>query len=148
MDNNWYVAFVDSDDKLRFGRISFIERVDFGSKTGHFQPSSVAKHHHFLEHNVQNSMTLYGVEKKTAVIKALPCIAKYFKADMKKFLSTQKFIRELEDGCIIFEVTYTQELEVLPFVQKWLSDLIVLEPKELKEAYAKKLHNAIKNHTD
>ncbi|WP_151899678.1 WYL domain-containing protein [Sulfurimonas hydrogeniphila] len=145
MDNNWYVAYADSEDKLRFGRISFIKRVDFGSRVGHFQPSSVQKHLNFLENEVQNSMTLYGVEKKVATLKALTPIAKYFKKDMKKFLTSQTFLEELADGSILFSVTYTQELEILPFVQKWLPDLIILEPQELKEAYEKKLQNGIKN---
>jgi len=145
MDNNWYVAFVDNDD-LRFGRINFIQRVDFGSKYEHFQLSSVEKHHHFLEYEIQNSMTLYDKKKKTAILKATPNIAKYFKADMKKFISSQTFQKECEDGSIVFRVTYTQELEILPFIQKWLPDLIILEPKKLKDAYYKKLQSTIENH--
>ena len=145
MDNNWYIAYVDEEDKLKFGRISFIQRVDFATKCGHFQPSSVSKHIHFLEHSIQNSMTLYDVSKKTATIKANPNIAKYFKKDMKKFLSTQKFIKEQDDGSIIFELTYTQPLEILPFVQKWLPDLVILEPQELKDSYTKKLKQALEN---
>ncbi len=146
MDNNWYVAFVDSDNHLRFGRISFIERVDFSLKSGHFQPSSVEKHHHFLEHSIQNSMTLYDKEKKTATLKATPKIAKYFKDDMKKFLLSQTFQKECEDGGIVFEITYTQELEILPLIQKWLPDLIILEPQELKNHYLEKLSQTVNNH--
>jgi len=148
VDNNWYIAYVDCDNLLKFGRISFIKRVDYGSKSGHFQPSSVEKHKAFLIHDLQNAMTLCGKEKKTATIKATPLIAKYFKEDMKKFLSSQKFIEELDDGSVIFTVQYTQELEVLPFVQKWLPDLIILEPKELREAYVEKLQSGINNHKD
>jgi len=145
MDNNWYIAYVDEEDKLKFGRISFIQRVDFATKSGHFQPSSVSKHIHFLEHSIQNSMTLYDVSKKTATIKANPNIARYFKKYMKKFLSTQKFIKEQDDGSIIFELTYTQPLEILPFVQKWLPDLVILEPQELKDEFRKKLKQALEN---
>ena len=143
IDNNWYVAYVDTSNQLRFGRISFIERVDKGTKTGHFQPSSIEKHKEFLTKNLQNSMTLYGVEPKTAKLKASPYIAKYFKKDMKRFLSTQKFIKEEEDGSVIFSVDYTQELEILPFVQKWMPDLVILEPQELRDAYKKKLQKAL-----
>jgi len=32
---------------------------------------------------------------------------------------------------------------VLPFIQRWLPDLVILEPKELKEHYAKKLSAAL-----
>ncbi len=148
VDNNWYIAYVDCDDYLKFGRVSFINKVYYGSKSEHFQPSSVKKHKEFLSNDLQNAMTLYGIEKKTATIKATPLIAKYFKEDMKKFLSTQKFKEELADGSIIFEVQYTQDLEILPFIQKWLPDLIILEPKELREAYKVKLQSGLNNHKD
>jgi len=142
VDGNWYIAYVDNEDLLKFGRINFIKRVDFGSKIGHFQPASIQKHLEFLEKELQNSMTLYGVEKKTATIKATPFIAKYFKKDMKKFLSSQKFIKEESDGSVIFTLQYTQQLEILPFIQKWLPDLVILEPQELKDELKQKLQKA------
>ena len=144
MDNNWYVAFIDSEEKLRFGRINFIERVDYGTKTEHFQLSTVSKQMKFLE-SVQNSMSLYGEEVKTATIKATGFIARYFDKGMKTFLSSQKFQKKLDDGSVIFTLEYTQELEILPFIQKWLPDLVILEPQELKEAYIKKLQQTIEN---
>lgn len=138
MDNNWYIAFIDEEDKLRFGRISFIEEVQYATKAGSFQPSSVAKHVAFLQ-SVQNSMTLFGVEKKTATIRAMPSVAKYFDKEMKIFLSSQKFLKKELDGSVLFTLTYTQPLEILPFIQRWLPDLIVLEPQELREELHKKL---------
>ena len=148
VDNNWYIATVDSENILRFGRISFIERVDYGSKTAQFQPTSVAKQREFLTSRLQNSMTLFDREPQIATIKATSAIARYFKPNMKKFLSSQKFVEELDDGSVIFTVQYTQELEILPFVQKWLPDLIILEPRELREAYIEKLQSGINNHKD
>ncbi|MDQ7060885.1 MAG: WYL domain-containing protein [Sulfurimonas sp.] len=145
MDNNWYVAYIDSKERLRFGRINFIERVEYATKSEHFQSSTVTKQMKFLE-SVQNSMTLYGEEKKIAVIKAKKDIAHYFQEDMKIFLSSQKYKEKLNDGSILFTLEYTQELEILPFIQKWLPNLIILEPKELREAYLKKLQETISNH--
>lgn len=142
MDNNWYLAFVDEDEMLRFGRISFIQEVQYATKNSSFQPSSVEKQMKFLD-TIQNSMSLFGIEKKTATIKATPNIAKYFEDGMKIFLSSQKFLKKEEDGSVLFTLEYTQDLEILPFIQKWLPDLIILEPKELKEEYAKKLSLAL-----
>jgi len=65
---------------------------------------------------------------------------------MKKFLSSQKFIEELEDGSVVFSIEYTQALEVLPFIQKWIPDLIILEPQELKKEFVNKLYSFINNH--
>jgi hypothetical protein len=145
MDNNWYIAYVDEADTLKFGRISFIEEVSYSKGKNTFQPHSVEKHLEFIESSLQNSMTLYGVKIKTATIQAKPKIAKYFKEGMKKFLSTQTFKKELEDGSVLFTLNYTQELEVLPFIQKWLPDLIILEPQELKEHYTRKLQQSLNN---
>jgi len=66
---------------------------------------------------------------------------------MKKFLSSQEYQKKLEDGSVLFNVEYTQELEILPFIQKWMPDLIIVEPQSLKDAYIKKLNKTIKNHS-
>jgi predicted DNA-binding transcriptional regulator YafY len=153
IDNNWYIAFEYTDNKKRkdfvFRRLAFLRELiflkDFDYSNKHsYQKKETQKYIEYLK-TVQNSMTLYGVEKKKALLKASPMIAKYFKEDMKKFLSSQKFVEELEDGSVTFEVSYTQDLEVLPFVQKWLPDLVVLEPKELKENYTEKLQTILNN---
>jgi len=146
MDNNWYIAYVDEDDLLKFGRISFIEKASYATKATQFKSNSVAKQINFLDKHLQNSMTLYGEKRKTAIIKATPNIAKYFQKDMKIFLSTQKYKKTLDDGSVIFHIDYTQELEILPFVQKWLPDLVILEPQELKDTYKTKLQETLKNH--
>jgi predicted DNA-binding transcriptional regulator YafY len=51
---------------------------------------------------------------------------------MKKFMSSQKFFEKVDDE-VVFTLEYTQELEILPFIKRWLPDLIILEPKELKD---------------
>lgn len=145
MDSNWYIAYVNGENELRFGRISFIERVEYATNIGSFQPSTVEEQVRFLE-NIQNSMTLYGKPKKIAKIKARPFIAKYFDEGMKPFLSSQKFEKKLNDGSIIFTVEYTQPMEIFPLIQGWLPNLIILEPKELKDKYLERLNYTINNH--
>jgi len=146
VDNNWYFAYVDENDELKLARIVFIKRVDYASKNS-YQKSSVSQHLEFLETNLQNSMTLFNKPKQTARLKALPNIAKYFEKDMKKFFDSQKYIKK-EKGSVIFEITYTQDLEILPFIQKWLPDLVILEPLDLKNRYIEKLNKAIGNLKD
>jgi len=144
MDNNWYLAVVDRDDILRFRRLSFIDSVAYSGRNS-YRKSEIKEHLKFLK-TAQNAMTLYGLTPKIAKIKATPMIAKYFEKDMKRFLLSQTFKSKEVDGSIIFTISYTQELEILPFIQKWLPDLVILEPSELKEAYLKKLEKAIKNY--
>jgi len=143
LDNNWYIAYVDNEENLAFGRFSFIQKVEYGSKYGSYQPSSVTKHLHFLENNIQNAMTLFYAPKQKAILQALPEVAHYFYKDMKKFLTSQRYIKTLEDGSVLFSVEYTQELEVLPFVQKWLPHIVVKEPQELQDVFRKKLQQAL-----
>jgi hypothetical protein len=103
MQGNWYLAYVNKEDRVRFGRISFMEKVEYAVKAESFQPSTVKKQMDFLK-NIQNAMTLYGKPKKTARLKASGFAAKYFCEGMKPFLSSQKFEKMLNDGSVIFTV--------------------------------------------
>jgi hypothetical protein len=103
VDNNWYLAYVDSDDALRLARVSFIESVKYASKNS-FQKSSIKKHLNELETKLQNAMTRFDKEQQIATIKATSQVAKYFEKDMKKFLLSQEFQEKLDDGSVIFTV--------------------------------------------
>jgi len=144
MDNNWYLVVADEQNSLRFRRLSFIDKISYSSKNS-YHKKDIELHLEFLT-NIQNAMTLYGVKPKIATIRATPTIAKYFEKDMKRFLPSQTFQSKESDGSILFTLTYTQELEILPLVQKWLPDLIIEEPEELRVAYRGKLEEAIGNH--
>jgi predicted DNA-binding transcriptional regulator YafY len=141
MNHNWYLAVIDSENILRFRRVSFISKIKY-SKKNTFQIKDLEPYFAFLK-NIQNAMTLYGVENKVATIKATPFVAKYFDKGMKKYLSSQTFLRKEEDGSVIFTLEYTQSLEILPLIQRWLPDLVILEPKELRDEYKKKLETAL-----
>ena len=145
MDNNWYVVVVSQEKRLLFRRLSFIDEVSYSSSKTTYAKREVQPHLEFLK-KVQNAMTLYEVTPKKAIIKATPNIAKYFKKEMKRFLPSQHFLKEEPDGSVLFTLEYTQELEVLPLIQKWLPDLIIVEPLELKEAYVQKLKRVLENH--
>jgi predicted DNA-binding transcriptional regulator YafY len=143
MNNNWYVAAINSENKIVFIRISFIVSLKvLGEKFNNIILDEYLK----KLPKTQNAMTLLDKQPKKALLKANPYIARYFKDGMKKYLHSQKYIKTLNDGSIIFSVEYTQELEILPFIQQWLPDLIILEPKELQETYIKKLQNSLKNY--
>ena len=145
MEGNWYLAYITMDGLLKFGRINFIERVDYSKNASAFQKASVAKEMRFLKTRLQNPFTLYGKEPQKATLRATPAIAQYFDKEMKKFLASQKFLKREPDGSILFEVSYTQEMEILPFVQKWMPDLIIEAPQALRNAYRKKVEAALQN---
>lgn len=134
-----HIATSGKDDKVWLSRVSFIENVTYASNSSKFQKSSVKKQMKFIDNQIQNSLTQYDLPVITAKIKAIPEKARYFDKGMKKFLSSQKYKEKLDDGSIIFTLEYTQPLEILPFIQKWLPYLVILEPQELKEEYTKNL---------
>lgn len=146
MDNNWYLILIDDTKKLLFRRLSFITQVNYASKST-FHRNDIQPYLDFLA-RAQNSMTLYDVAPKVATIKATPNIAKYFEKDMKKFLLSQTFLETCDDGGVLFTINYTQELEIFPFIQKWMPDLIIIEPLELKKSYIKKLNATLENHAN
>lgn len=153
IDNNWYIAFEYTNNKSKkfvLRRLAFVREIKYlrdklYSTKNTFQTKEIEPYLDFLA-NVQNAMTLYDVEPKVATIKATPFIAKYFEENMKKFLPSQKFQEKCADGSVLFTLEYTQPLEILPFIQKWLPDLIIVEPKELRDAYIEKLKQSIMNH--
>ena len=138
-EGNWYIAHIYKDE-LKITRIQFIKKIKFISK---YQINNLQKYINWLHNEYQNPFSLQAKPKKVAKLKASPNINRYFKKGMKKFFKSQKFIKQENDGSIIFSITYTQELEILPFVQKWLPDIAILEPLELKEAFKTKLKKAL-----
>lgn len=145
IDNNWYVSIVDKDKRLRLVRISFIENVTYASKSESFNIASVKNELDFIENRLQNAMSLFTSDTKTAVLKALPAVSRYFEENMKKFFPSQKFKEKLDDGSIEFTIEYTQPMEISPFLQKWLPDIVIIEPQELRNYYIEKLKTAINN---
>lgn len=138
MENNWYVAVATQEKQLLFLRISFIEKIEYSSKKSTYQPTQINQYIDFFKH-FQNSMSLYGVERQEAHILASPKVAKYFQPYMKRHLNSQKFIERYADGSIEFTLEYTQAIEILPFIKKWLPDLKILSPKSLEDDLRKDL---------
>lgn len=141
MKNNWYIATENEEKEYRLLRIAFIDKIEYSKKTS-YQKSVLDRYDEFFV-TMQNPMSLPFVPKKTAILKAHGRIAIYFRESMKKFMESQTFIREEEDG-VVFSVEYTQPLEVLPFIKEWLPDMEILEPSELREQLNEELKICIK----
>jgi hypothetical protein len=143
-EGNWYVAHIDKQS-LIITRIQFIESVELTANSTSYQSAKMQKYINWLHKKYQNPFSLHNCKPKVAKLYATSNIARYFKKDMKKFFRSQKFISETKDNGVLFSVEYTQDLEILPFIQKWMPDIIIIEPSELKSAYIKKLQKAIAN---
>ena len=129
--NNWYVAIENREESFRLLRVSFIEDVLPSSK-GSYQKGKIQKYESYYE-NIQNAMTLSDQPIQKAICKVSPKIARYFQEGMKPFLNSQRYLKTHEDGSIEFELSYTQPIEILPFIKQWLPDIKVLEPASLRD---------------
>ena len=132
-EGNWYLSFVESNI-LIIRRVQFIKEVTIGKKVS-FNKSKFLK---WFENSYQNPFTLYNKPFKRALLLAKEDIAIYFKPNMKKFFKSQKFIEE-KNSEILFSIDYTQELEILPFIQKWLPSIKIVQPIELNNKLLEKL---------
>ena len=131
-DNNWYIAIETNTQEVRLLRIAFIEKVSYSKKTI-FHKTIFEKHTKYLK-NIQNAMSL-DQEPKTARLIASRKVAIYFTDRMKKFFPSQKYIQTLDDGSVEFSIDYTNDMEILPFIKKWLPDIEILGPVELKNRF-------------
>lgn len=135
MEYHWYVAIVDKEIGIRFLRVFFIQKVKQSLKTSHLDAISnneMNSYHEFLK-TFQNPMSRYDKLPQVVTLKASPKVAKYFKPHMKRHFSSEKFIENCVDGSVIFSVEYSQSIEILPFIKKWLPDLKILSPQSLEE---------------
>ncbi|GHS86304.1 hypothetical protein FACS189487_00300 [Campylobacterota bacterium] len=141
-DNNWYLACETAENRLQLLRINFIVGVDYSTNKTSYQKSVLERYQTFFD-RLQNAMSLCDKPLKRAVCKARPNIARYFAIGMKQFFISQKYIETTQNGSIIFSINYTQPLEILPFIKRWLPDIEVLEPQELKDTLRSDLSSAL-----
>ncbi|WP_457608180.1 helix-turn-helix transcriptional regulator [Nitratifractor sp.] len=141
-EGNWYIAYLDGE-VLRISRISFIDKVSYTRGKTRYRQGEIDAAERWLRSEFQNSFSRYGAPKKRARLRAAPRIAHYFRPGMKRFLPSQRFVGEESDGSVIVEVDYTQEMEILPFIRRWLPDLTILSPDSLRKTYRVQLLEAL-----
>ncbi|NEW59986.1 WYL domain-containing protein [Sulfurovum sp. bin170] len=139
MEQNWYLAIVDQESGFRFLRVSFIIKTE-PSKKSDASNVDISEYDEFFR-TFQNPFSLYDKPKEIAHIVASPKIAKYFEEGMKSFFDSQQFIEKREDNSVEFSVEYTQPMEILPFVKRWLPDLEIVSPQALKDGLRVELEN-------
>jgi predicted DNA-binding transcriptional regulator YafY len=140
-EGNWYIAYVDGKE-LRMSRINFIDKVVYATKNG-YRPSEIEHYLSWLETKFQNPFSRYDKKRKTATLYARPNIAFYFQEGMKRFFPTQRFLEKTEENGVRFSVDYTQPMEILPFIRRWMPDLIIEAPQELVDAHKESLRKAL-----
>jgi hypothetical protein len=122
--NNWYLAVLTDDEingGFKFLRINFIERIIEHSKT--FKIPIEAKE--FLR-NFQTLFSGYVDDFYEVVVEIEPEIARHFK--VKKFLPSQKILKENSDGSLKISYRINNENEILLLAKQWLPYFKILSP--------------------
>jgi hypothetical protein len=139
-DGNWYLAIEDNKENFRLLRVAFIVSLSKSSKN--YQSKILDKYKtHF--NKIQNAMSLPSEPFQRAVLKASPKVSIYFRKGMKSFFSSQKLNETMSDGSVIFSIDFTQDMEILPFIKRWLPDIEILEPKSLRDKFKDELKAAL-----
>ncbi len=134
-EGNFYLATVSSDISVNNGfkllRIKFIENVKILSQTYNRD----VQINMFLE-NFQSLFTNYEKEKYEVIIEVDKSVKRFF--ENKKFLSSQKIIKNTDDGMTI-SFSITNDMEILPLVKKWIPNLKIISPEKTRQRLKKEL---------
>jgi len=71
------------------------------------------------------------------IVKVSAYVSVYFKT--KKYLKTQRIVKEFDDGSTHIEFTVTDDREVMLLIQQWIPHLKVIEPLRIKEKISEKM---------
>ncbi|OCL90764.1 WYL domain-containing protein [Arcobacter porcinus] len=126
-EGNFYLAILTNEELnngFKFLRLSFLDKIIL-------YPNSFKKDYE-AEDFLKNFQTLFSNYKKEpfeVVLKVDNKIKRFF--INKKFLSSQKIVENKEDLILSFKVT--NSMEILPLVKKWLPNIKIISPKNLKD---------------
>jgi len=152
LEDNWYIALntldrshtEDLNGFFRLMRISFIEKVTPSKtepKTFHndnIEKLKVEKNFHLL----QTPFSKIQNKPYRVVVEVSAFASVYFRR--KRYLKTQREVEKLENGATLFEFTLTDDMEIIPLIQKWIPHLKVIEPSRIKETIEENIRNFMK----
>ncbi|CAA6811366.1 MAG: Probable transcription regulator Cj0571 [uncultured Sulfurovum sp.] len=125
-------------------RISFIEKLS-PSKT---EPKTF--HSHNIEklkvdnafHLLQTPFSKIQNQPYRVMVEVSAFASVYFRN--KRYLKMQREIEKLDNGATLFEFTLTDDMEIIPLIQKWIPHLKVIEPLRIKEKIEENMQNFMK----
>jgi len=143
LNENFYLVGVNVSKKhFEPLRISLIEDVSCTTK-GFYKTKDIEN---FID-SMQTPWAKFEVKEKVVRLHINSHIAKYFK--LKKYLPTQKILKEFDNGDLELEYRVTDFKEIEELIIKWLPNVKVLEPLALnemvREVLLKKLEGTNKN---
>jgi predicted DNA-binding transcriptional regulator YafY len=149
LGENWYLAVLTTNDirensAFKLLRINFIERVKISEiepKFFHDDNVEKIKAEMFLK-NIQSSFSKMETKTYRVVLQVHVSKAHYFQN--KKYLKSQKVIKKLDNGDVLVSYEVSNDMEIIPIVQRWIPFVKVIEPLRVKEKIEKNIENFIK----
>ena len=146
---NWYLAVLTTHDILensafKLLRINFIDQV----KTSTFEPKffhednvEKLKADAFLK-NIQSSFSKINTPTYHVTLQVHSSKARYFQN--KKYLKSQKVIKTLEGGDVLVGYEISNDMEIIPIVQRWMPFARIVEPLRIKEKIEENIEKFMK----
>ncbi len=129
-EGNWYLAAMTQNYRFNHGfkfiRINFITEFSLLPQT--FQREIEAEK--FIE-TFQSLFQNYKKQSYEVRLRVDHTVARYFR--VKKFLKSQRIEETKANGDLIVSYQINDEMEILPFVKKWLLLVRILSPKPLAD---------------
>jgi len=129
-EGNWYLAAMTQNYKFNHGfkfiRINFITEFTLLPQT--FQREIEAEK--FIE-TFQSLFQNYKKQSYEVRLRVDHTVARYFR--VKKFLKSQRIEETKANGDLIVSYQINDEMEILPFIKKWLPLVRILSPKPLAD---------------
>lgn len=149
MKENWYLVALTTNDiennsvfkKLRIGFITDIQASRTEPKHFHSDHVEKLKAEKFLE-TLQSPFSDIGVFKYMVTLRVSLQVARYFKS--KKYLKSQRLLKELENGDVLVQYEITHDMEIIPIVQQWIPFIQVVEPLSLREKIVENIEEFMK----
>ena len=137
LGSNWYLATLTTNDivensTFRLLRINFISKITKPKiEPIFFHDDNIQKIEadRFIK-NIQSSFSNINTTPYKVVLKVHPDKARYFQN--KKYLATQTIIK-LEDDGLLVSYLISNDMEIIPLIQRWIPFVSVVEPLRIKE---------------
>jgi predicted DNA-binding transcriptional regulator YafY len=138
-DGFWYLIALDArNDHLKKYYLKNITQIVMKDK--YFERDQK------LDTLLENSMSIWfdeDVQPYRVMMEVSAGVSKYFRR--KPISSTQRIESLHEDGSMLLSVDVTHDMEIIPFVKRWVPDIKITEPEYLHEAIQKDLQSYLTN---
>ncbi len=125
-ENFYMVGENSSKNQFEFRRISMIEEVEYKNKT-------FIAHKDIIEFikTIQTPWANFGQSEKIVQLRVSKKIRRFF--IFKKYLPSQEVIKTYDNGDILIEYTVTNYHELEELIIKWLPNIEIISPRNLKK---------------